>query len=87
MPKEHHQANLGELCSCPEPVPDVAASKHVQDMGGTAQNGCSKTTPHKLISRYQTKPTQWKQQNEADNQAAGRRQNMQAGQGLDRNAH
>jgi hypothetical protein len=62
VPKQHHQANLGELCSFPEPVPDVAASQHVQDMGGTAQNGCSKTAPHKLISRYQTKPLQWDSQ-------------------------
>jgi hypothetical protein len=56
VPKEHHQAKLGELCSFPEPVPDVAASQHVQDMGGTAENGCSKAAPHKLFSRYQTKP-------------------------------
>jgi hypothetical protein len=27
-------------------------------MGGTAQNGCPKTAPHKLLSRYQTKPLQ-----------------------------
>jgi hypothetical protein len=33
VPKEHHQANLGGLCSFPEPVPDVAASQHVQGMG------------------------------------------------------
>ena len=58
VPKKHHQANLGELCSFPEPVPNVVVSQPVQDMGGTAQNGCSRTAPHKLISRYQTKPLQ-----------------------------
>jgi hypothetical protein len=49
---------VGELCSFPGPEPDVAASQHVQDMGGIAQNGCSKTAPHKLVSRYQTNPLQ-----------------------------
>lgn len=41
-PKQHHQADLGELCSSPEPGP---ASEHVQDMGGTTQSGCSMTAP------------------------------------------
>jgi hypothetical protein len=52
------QANLGELCSFAEPVMDVAASQYVHDIGVTAQIGCSKTAPHKLISRYQTQPLQ-----------------------------
>ena len=45
--------------SLPLPGPVEAALQHVQDLGGTAQHGCSKTAPHKLISRCQTKPQQW----------------------------
>jgi hypothetical protein len=56
VPKEHHQANLGELCSFPEPVLVVAASQHVQGMGEQLKIDCSKTTLHTLISRHQTKP-------------------------------
>jgi hypothetical protein len=58
VPKEHHQANLGELCSFPEPVLDVAGSQHVQGMGEQLPTAAQQTTPHKLISRYPTKPLQ-----------------------------
>lgn len=46
------------LCSFAEPVMNVAASQYVHDIGVTAQTGCSKTAPHKLISRHQTQPLQ-----------------------------
>ena len=45
VPKGHHQANLGKLCSCPEPVPDVAASQHVQGMGEQLKTTAQRT-PH-----------------------------------------
>ena len=51
----------------PEPGPVVAASQHEQGIGEQLKNGCSKTTPNKLICRYQTKPLQWDSQGEETN--------------------
>jgi hypothetical protein len=58
VPKQHHQANLGELCSFPESVLDVAASQHAQDLGGNSSRRLLKDRPHKLTPA-DTKPNQW----------------------------
>jgi hypothetical protein len=60
VPKQHHQ-KLGEHCSTPGPVPDVAAPQHTRDKDNSSKRLLKDRPTHAVLQfnlKFQTKPLQ-----------------------------